>query len=173
MTVLIQDLKDTFYQVLRNRVAGGNPARTVVVRGALRPGVLVVENELPGAAFDGIAPVEAFCLRWTGLSVDCQGDVPLTKAICELRYATDGSAGLSGMDRGRALAAMDQELNTALSMPPASTPKSAFAEPADGSATATPTGTHIFWGALVLSAAAMRGERMERTATIEVFGYGS
>ena len=43
----IQTLKDTFYGVLRDRIAAANPSRTIVVRGLIRPSVLVVENELP------------------------------------------------------------------------------------------------------------------------------
>ena len=42
----MQSAKDTFYVTLRDRLAALNPARTVVVRGMVRPGVLVEENEL-------------------------------------------------------------------------------------------------------------------------------
>ena len=79
-------------RMLRDRVAAGNPGRTVVVRGTARPGVVVAENELPGASVDGIAPADAFCLRWTGVTVDAQGPSALVTAVCEVRYATDGSA---------------------------------------------------------------------------------
>ena len=95
----VQLAKDTFYAALQARIAAGNPARTVVVRGTVRPGVVVAENELPGAAVDGIAPANAFCLRWTGLSVDSKAALPLISQTCEIRYATDGTTGLGGMDR--------------------------------------------------------------------------
>ena len=42
----MQNAKDTFYELLRGRLAALNPDRTVVVRGVVRPGVLVEENEL-------------------------------------------------------------------------------------------------------------------------------
>jgi hypothetical protein len=170
----VQLAKDTFYAALRDRVAAGNASRTVVIRGLLRPGVVVAENELPGAAVDGIAPADAFSLRWTGLTIGTQAALPLVSMTCEVRYATDGATGMGGMDRGRALAAMDAELATAVSAAPQSASLLAVAEIAGGGAsTETGTGTNVFWGDVAFEPAVMRGERMERTAQIEVFSYGS
>ena len=45
----MQNAKDTFYTTLQSRLAAMNPARTIVVRGVVRPGTLVDENELPTA----------------------------------------------------------------------------------------------------------------------------
>ena len=42
----MQNAKDTFYEVLRSRLVALNPERTIVLRGVMRPGVLVEENEL-------------------------------------------------------------------------------------------------------------------------------
>jgi hypothetical protein len=169
----VQLAKDTFYAALRDRVAAQNPGRTVVLRGVVRPGVVVAENELPGAAVDGIAPADAFCLRWTGLAIGTQAALPLVWMTCEIGYATDGAAGTGGMDRGRALAAMDAELATAVSAAPQSVPLLAVAEIAGGGASVqTATGTNVFWGDVAFAPAVMRGERMERTATVEVYSYG-
>jgi hypothetical protein len=169
----VQQIKDTFYATLRDRVAAGNPARTVVVRGVIRPGVLVVENELPAAAIDGIAPAEAFCLRWTTLEVDTQSAGPLVTLGCELRYASDGSTGAAGLDRGRALAAMDAELATALTIPPMHAAAVLVAEiVGGGSSTETATGESIFWTQATYAPVTTRGERLERIAQVEVFGYG-
>jgi hypothetical protein len=133
----------------------------------------VVENELPGAAVDGIAPADAFCLRWTELAVDTQTSPPLLALMCEIRYATDGTAGLGGMDRGRALAAMDAELIAAVSAAPQNAPALVVTEVAGGgSSKLLPTGTNVFWGDVSMKPAMMRGERMERTAEVEVFCYG-
>src|SRR5215471_6098003 len=115
----MQNARDTFYVALRDRLAVVNPSRTVVVRGVTRPGVLVEENELVSA----YQPVDAFCLRWMGLSVDAQGALPLLTMTCEIRYATDGDSGNGGMDRGRLLSGRDGELVTALSAAPQSVPK--------------------------------------------------
>ena len=169
----LQVAKDTFYQVLRDRVAAANPARTVVVRGVLRPGVVTQENELPLAAVDGIAPADAFCLRWTELRVDGCGALPLLTAVCEIRYATDGTAGMAGLDRGRALGAMDAELATAVGLTPQSAGGDLVAEIAGGGAsTVTTASTRVFWAGATFKPAAMKGERMERTAEVEVFCYG-
>ena len=169
----VQVAKDTFFATLRDRVAAGNAARTVVIRGLTRPGVVVAENEFPGAAVDGISPANAFSLRWTDLAIDTQGTLPLLALGCEIRYATDGTAGLAGMDRGRALAAMDAELATAISTAPQSACSLLIAEIAGGGAsTEAMTGTNVFWGDVSFKPAVMRGERMERTAEVEVFSYG-
>jgi hypothetical protein len=169
----VQIAKETFYTALRDRIAANNLARTVVVRQQVRPAVVVAENELPGAAVDGIAPVDTFCLRWTALSVYTQAPLPLIALTCEVRYATDGSSGATGLDRGRSLAAMDAELAAAVAATPQAAPTLAIAEiVGGGAATGTATGTNIFWGDVNFGKALMRGERMERTAEIEVFSYG-
>jgi len=167
----VQVAKDTFYGALRDRIAAGNPGRAVVVRGVIRPGVLVVENELPAAAVDGVPMAEVFCLRWAELEIDRQSAGAMVRLGCEIRYATDGSAGAAGLDRGRALAAMDAELATALT--PMRASAGAVVEIAGGGvSTTTATGTNVFWGEAKFEPAVMRGERMERTAQVEVFSYG-
>ena len=93
----MQNARDTFYVTLRDRLAAVNPARTMVLRGVTRPGVLVEENELVSA----YQPVDTFCLHWTGLCVDAKGALPLVTMVCEIRYAADGDSGNGGMDRGR------------------------------------------------------------------------
>ena len=101
----MQDARDTFYVALRGRLATINPERTIVVRGQVRPGILVEENELPTA----FQPVDAFSLRWTAMRVDTATPLPLVTMECEISYATDGTAANGGLDRGRLLAAMDGE----------------------------------------------------------------
>ena len=160
----MQSAKDTFYLTLRDRVAVGNPGRTAAVRGQVRPGVLVVENELVTVE-DKLVP-DAFCLHWTGLKVDRTAGLPLVTMTCEIRYATDGTQAVAGMDRGRALSAMDQELLAALELEPRSVGKVDYSS---GSAVALVT--NVFWGDPVWSAAVVTGERLERTATVAVYGY--
>lgn len=169
----VQAIKDTFYATLQGRIAALNPARTMVVRGILRPGVLVPENELPGAAIDGISPAEAFCIRWAGLKVDAQSAGPLLTLGCEIRYASDGTLGNAAMDRGRNLAAMDAELATALTAIPLNAPNQGVAEiPGGGASTLTPLAANIFWSEALFAPATARGERLERIVHLEVFGYG-
>jgi hypothetical protein len=162
----MENARDTFYVTLRSRIAALNPARTLVIRGVVRPGVLVEENEL-AAAFQ---PVDAFCLHWTGMQVDPAGALPLVRMECEIRYATDGNAGKGGMDRGRMLAAMDGELATALQQQPRRTAKMNYAGVSKGVA-ATAMTTNLFWGEVTFGTVTVRGERVERVATVEVFSY--
>lgn len=156
----MQRAKDTFYVMLRDRIAATNAQRTVVVRGVLRPGVLVEENELPAA----VAVADAFRLRWTAAAIDMQGTLPLAKLHCEIAYETAGTAEMSGMDRGRALATMDAELAAVLAGTGQSTPKMDFS--AGG---ASPSGTRIFWSDPEFGVAEMHGERVGRTVGVEVW----
>jgi hypothetical protein len=169
----LQQARDTFYTTLTSRIAQGNAARTIVVRQQLRPAVLVVANELPGASIDGIAPADTFCLRWTATAADSSGPLPLLAEICEIRYATAGTPAAASMDRGRALATMDMELIQAITASPQSAPTLAIAEvPGGGASNQTSTGTQVFWGDVVFKSTVTNGERLERTAEVEVFSYG-
>ncbi|HMH16398.1 MAG TPA: hypothetical protein VK578_25085 [Edaphobacter sp.] len=158
----MQNARDTFYVTLRDRLAALNPARTMLVRSVVRPGLLVEENELASAN----PPANVFRLRWTALRVDAKGALPLVAMGCEIRYATDGNAGNGGMDRGRLIAAMDAELGAAVNASPQNVGKRNY--------TAVPAvamGTNVFWGDVVFGNAAVNGERVERVATVEVFCY--
>lgn len=164
----MQNARDTFYVMLQGRLAALNPGRTMVVRGVTRPGVLVVENELVSA----FQPVDVFCLHWSTESVDVAAALPLVTMTCEIRYATDGDSGAGGMDRGRLLAAMDGELLAAVSQTPRCTAKMNYTGAADGSGAAPVTmATNIFWGDVGFGPVVVAGERLERTATVEVFCY--
>ncbi len=163
----MENTRDTFYITLRERLAAINPGRTIVVRGLVRPGVLVAENELATAS----QVVDAFTLRWTSLKLDASGPLPMVAMDCEIHYATDGSVGLGGMDRGRLLAGMDGELTAALAQSPQSAPKLNYSGVAGTGAAASTMATKIFWGQPQFNSAASSGERIERTATIQVFSY--
>jgi hypothetical protein len=162
----MQNAKDTFYLTLQQRLTAINPARTIVIRGQRRPGTLVPENEMPSAQ----VPLDCFRLAWTALSIDRTGTLPLATMQCEIAYATEGTHALAGMDRGRALAAMDAELAAALAQTPQSAPKLNCAA-TDSGAAPVPMQTSIFWAAPTFGATKATGERLERTATLEVFAY--
>ena len=102
----MQNAKDSFYMALRSRLAALNPARTVVVRGAVRPGILVEEAEAPFSQ----PPADVFVMSWSGLGTDVNVDPALIAAECEIVYQTCGCQSFGGLDRGRALSAMDEEL---------------------------------------------------------------
>jgi len=155
----MQSAKDSFYMMLRDRVAGVNPARTSVLRGVSRPGVLVAENELATTFF----AADAFWLHWLEVSVDADD---LVRMRCEISYATDGLPGNGGMDRGRLLAGMDVELATALRREPQNVVKTAYSNSG-----VTMMATNIFWTDPVFGRASADGERMSRTTVVEVFAY--
>jgi hypothetical protein len=162
----MQNAKDTFYVMLQSRLALLNPARTIVLRGVARPATLVDENELPTAW----VPVDAFRIRWTGLQVNSEGQLPLLAMECSIQYATDGSPGNGGMDRGRMLAAMDAELASALGAEPHTVTKMNYSAAGAGVAPIA-MGTSLFWADPIFGAAATVGERLERTSTVQVFAY--
>jgi len=162
----MQNAKDTFYTMLQSRLAAVNPSRTIVVRGIVRPGLLVEENELPSAS----PPTDCFRLRWTKLQLVSTSPLPLMAMECWITYATAGSAGNAAMDRGRTLAAMDSELFAALSVEPRSAPKLNYAGASVGVAP-TAMSTCVFWADPVFGPVIVNEERLERTATVQVYAY--
>jgi hypothetical protein len=158
----MQNAKDTFYLTLQARLAALNPSRAIVLRGIVRPATLVDENELPTAA----PPTGAFRLQWTKLQVTSASPLPWVALECTIHYATDGTTANAGMDRGRALAAMDAELAAALAQLPHSVPKMNYA--------ATPPATmqtNVFWADPVFGPITTTNERLSRTCTVQVFSY--
>jgi hypothetical protein len=158
----MQNARDTFYVTLRDRIAAANPARTMLVRSVMRPGLLVEENELPSA----MEPADVFRLRWVGLRVDAESALPLMAMGCEIRYATDGSAGNGGMDRGRLLAGMDAELAAAINASPQNVGKMNYS-----ASPAVTMGTNVWWGGVAFATSKVNGGRLERVATVEVFCF--
>jgi hypothetical protein len=156
----MQNAKDTFYVTLRDRLAALNPARTLALRGLIRPATLVEENELPTAQ----QAVDTFCLRWTNVQSKQQGLIAMQ---CEIRYRTDGSVANGHMDRGRMLSSMDLELATAINASPQNTASRSFTPPP----ATVETGTNIFWTDVQFGPIEMENERLGRTAAVEVFTY--
>ena len=156
----MQNAKDTFYITLRNRLAVVNPARTMTLRGVVRPGILVEEAESPASQL----ATDVFVLCWTKLAADGQLPSILTSMTCEIHYTTAGTQGNMGLDRGRALEEMDDELLRMLW--PASTPKMNYTQ-----TPAEQMSTSIFWSQAVFAAETTTRERVGRVATIQVFAF--
>lgn len=156
----MQNAKDTFYEVLRSRIAEVNPERTIVLRGVTRPGVLVEENELVTT----VTTPDCFRLRWLDATVDAANAMPTATLTCEVMYET---AGTTGLDRGRALAAMDAELACALNSEPQNATKQNYAELANGG-NASAMSTNIWWGDVVLGPLVVKADRIARTAKVTV-----
>jgi hypothetical protein len=114
--------------------------------------------------------MDAFRLDWTALRVDSEGPLPVVTMECSIRYATDGNSSSGGMDRGRLLAAMDAELAAALGAPPHTVTKMNYSAASAGVAP-TAMATSVFWADPLFGEALAVGERMERTATVQVLAY--
>ena len=156
----MQNAKDSFYMALRARLAALHPERTIVLRGAVRPGILMEEAEAP---FPQV-PSDVFVLRWLALGSDLNLDAPMMAAECEIAYQTCGSQSFGGLDRGRALSAMDEELLAILQ--PFSTPKLSF--------TATPPApmlTEVFWDEPSFGPVIAQRDRLSRSVKVMVYSY--
>jgi hypothetical protein len=156
----MQNAKDSFYMAMRSRLAMINPQRTVLVRGAIRPGILVEEAEGPFSQL----PTDVFILRWLGLGVETDLDSMLVAEECEIVYQTCGSGSFGGLDRGRFMTAMDRELVNIVQ--PWCTPKLCF--------TATPPAaleTQVFWDDPAFSPVVTQKDRLSRSVKIMVYSY--
>jgi hypothetical protein len=101
----MQAAKDSFYMALRERLAALNPARVIVIDGVERPAIVVRENMEPQF---GVTQADAYYVDWGEVRM-AESTRPILGLECHIWYATVGSTG-SGVDRGRMLAQMDDEL---------------------------------------------------------------
>ena len=156
----MQNAKDSFYMALRSRLMVVNPERTVLMRGALRPGMVVEEAE---ASFSQ-PPADVFKLRWIGLAADLELPSTMTAMECEISYSTSGTQAFGGLDRGRALTRMDMELLAILQ--PFSTPKFNYTvQPA------AQLDTHVFWDEPAFAPTSMQRDRLSRIARVMIYSY--
>jgi hypothetical protein len=156
----MQNAKDSFYAALRVRLAALNPERTILLRGAMRPGILVEEAEAPFSQL----PNDVFVLRWLGLGVDVELASTMAAGECEVIYQTCGTQSFGGLDRGRALSAMDEELIAMLQ--PYYTPKANYT-------TQPPMAmlTKVFWDEAAFAPVAVQRDRLSRSAKVLVYSY--
>jgi hypothetical protein len=101
----MQAAKDSFYMALRERLTALNPARTMVIDGVTAPAIVVRENMEPRF---GEAQPGAFYVDF-GEMLIAESTRPMLGLDCHIWYASEGSGG-TGVDRGRVLAEMDNEL---------------------------------------------------------------
>lgn len=171
----MQSTKDTLYIALRDRLATVNPSRIISMNGAIRPAIVVAENE----AVVPVTPLpDTFYLEWGAVQAVPQqiGDRSIFSLECVISYHTFGSVE-SGVDRGRSLASLDTDLITITQ--PATALKRDYTQspPVD-------LGTSIVWGTpqfgKVVGSEAPRSEslprgtagiRLERTTTVKVFFF--
>lgn len=154
----MQEAKDTFLMVLRDRLAQINPARVVAVRGALRPAVLAGENELQITG----DPADCFVLQWLESTRDTSEPLPLQNMRCEIRYSTGGVPEFSGLDRGRVLTAMHGELRRMLE------PRSAAL--VDYTVAPASVGlTRLFWSDAKPAVVTAKADRLQAVSQLTVY----
>ncbi len=156
----MQNAKDSFYMALRTRLTTINPDRTILLRGAVRPGIVVEEAEAP---FSQI-PNDVFVLRWLGLGADLDLASTLVAEECEIIYQTCGTQSFGGLDRGRSLSAMDEELVAMLQ--PFYAPKVNY--------TVQPPAamlTQVFWDEPGFTPSVSQRDRLSRSAKVMVCSY--
>ncbi len=158
----MQNAKDTFYKTLRARLAALNPERTTIVRGVVRPAVMVAENELE---IEGNVPLDTFVLRWSGATFDAVEPQGLHGAVCAITFATRGTPELNGMDRGRVLEALRHELRSILQ------PTVVAKQNYTGDAVVTEE-TNVFWSEPAFADVVARDSELKCTATVHVFALG-
>ncbi len=156
----MQNAKDSFYMAMRNRLAALNPERTILVRGAVRPGIVVEEAEAPFAQLPG----DVFVLRWLGMGVDVDLASSLIAQECEIVYCTCGSQSFGGLDRGRALSVMDTEVVALLQ--PFHTPKMSYTLMPP-----VPMLTQVFWDEPVFTPCVTQRDRLSRSVKVMVYSY--
>jgi hypothetical protein len=156
----MQNAKDSFYMALRTRLAAINPERTFLLRGSTRPGILVEEAEAPFSQ----PPNDVFILRWLGLGVDMDLGSSMAAEECEVLYQTCGTQSFGGLDRGRSLSEMDEELLAMLA--PFYTHKLNY--------TATPPAamlTQVFWDEPGMGPIVIQRDLLSRSARVTVYSY--
>jgi hypothetical protein len=137
----MQNAKDSFYMALRARLVTTNPERTILLRGTVRPGILVEEAEAP---FNQL-PNDVFILRWLGIGVDMDLGSSMTAEECEIIYQTC-------------------ELVAILA--PFYTPKLNYTATPPAAML-----TQVFWDEPGFGPIAVQRERLSRSAKVMVYSY--
>ena len=109
-------------------------------------------------------PNDVFVLRWLGLGVDMDLGSAMTAEECEILYQSCGTQSFGGLDRGRALSEMDEEL--VVMVQPFFTPKLNY--------TATPPAamlTKVFWDEPGFTPIVTQRDLLSRSAKVMVYSY--
>jgi len=131
-----------------------------LLRGAVRPGIVVEEAEAP---FNQL-PNDVYVLRWLGMGVDVDLASTMAADQCEILYQTCGTQSFGGLDRGRLMSQMDEEVTAMLQ--PFHTPKLNY--------TATPPAamlTQVFWDEPGFGPLTTQKDRLSRSASVMVYSY--
>jgi len=157
----MQATKDTFYITLRDRLVEVDPELTVVIEGATRPAIVVVENEPPTAQ---PPQNDAFYLHWGAVHPVRPASSTLMAMECTLNYTCCGESDSGGVDRGRDLGALDADLLAICA--PAQAHKNDYS-----SGSPVDLGSYIFWSVRKLEVLRVEAKQVGRQAQVTVFFY--
>jgi hypothetical protein len=157
----MQSTKDTFYITLRDRLVQRDPALTIRIDGAIRPAMVVLENE-PAVALPG--QDDAFYLQWGEVEAVHPASCTLMKMECVITYTSRGQAETGGVGRGRDLAVLDADLLAICSPPQAYKYDYATGVPVE-------LGSFLFWSAPALKTLKTEAGQVGREAHVSVFFY--
>ena len=87
----MQNIKDSFFIAIRDRLAALNPQRTVTIQGGSRPAILVIENEISAAA----------CLRGLLTDPDPRIRLEASKALIGLKAGDKKRVTVPGIPNGQ------------------------------------------------------------------------
>jgi hypothetical protein len=157
----MQATKDTFYITLRDRLVQADPNRKIVIDGATRPAIVVVENEPPSTQ-----PWQngAFYLEWGSTRPVQPATSTLEAMDCTISYTSAGDPDTGGVGRGRDLGSLDADLLAMCT--PAQAHKNDYS-----SGSAADLGSYIFWSAPELKPAKVELNQVGRQALVTVFFY--
>jgi len=160
----MQNLKDSFYIALRDRLAALNPTRVVTIQNLARPAVVVTENEVADAqAQQPDTFYVSFGAAETVGAAELPG-APLLRLACEINYWIEGTDSLSYQDRGRALGASDEELLAICS--PRNAPLNDYSQSA-----VADLGQKLFWSRPRLGTVKVDGRKLMRSAALEIYCF--
>jgi hypothetical protein len=109
-------------------------------------------------------PNDVYVLRWLGVGVDVDLASTMAAEQCEIVYQTCGTQSFGGLDRGRLMSQMDEEVTAMLQ--PFHAPKLNY--------TATPPAvmlTQVFWDEPGFGPLITQRDRLSRSASVMVYSY--
>lgn len=155
----MQFAKDSFYMALRDRLATLNPQRTIEIAGEQRPAILVVENECAGSTE---YLNETFLIDWQ--QAELAESAGPTGLKCSITLRTAGAEERGGLDRGRLLVTLQEELLAITKVNSAEKQDFGGALPVD-------LGTLIFWTQPKFGEVEAKGSMLECSASVRVYCY--
>jgi hypothetical protein len=146
---------------LRDSLVEVDPDLTIEIDGAIRPAIVVIENESPSSVAQ---QNDVFYLEWGGVRSVHPPNSTLAAMDCVISYSAAGESDSGGVGRGRELAALDADLLAICT--PGQAHKYDYS-----SSTPVELGSYIFWLAPELKSATTDPMRVARKAYLTVFFY--